>query len=191
MLKLEQTEGTRLDINERELRKKIIAGDKEAMGYFFNAYAARLYNFVFQRVNGNVHDAKDITQEACVKAIKALPSFRGNSSLYTWICTIAVNLIHDAYKATTKNVKMQTDYPWIVNEPSHEHNVEQLKKVVKDAISALPVHYQQILEAKYTLKLSQQEISRKIGISEKAVESLLVRARNAVRTQVEKLYGGE
>lgn len=179
------------EINEQQLRSKIVLGDKEALRTFFNIYFGRLYKFVFRRVNGDVHIAEDITQETCLKALENLAKFHGDSSLYTWMCTIAINLIR--LKAKTAKRKEFTEFPWIAveNNPEGQTDKDRLKSIVRQAITCLPVHYQQILEAKYTLGLSQNEISVQMGMSEKAVESLLTRARNALREEVKKHFRSE
>lgn len=175
------------EINEQELRRGILSGDKKAIHYFFDQYITRLYKFVFRRVNSDSHKAEDITQEACLKALESLANFRGTSSLYTYICTIAINLIRASHNMAKRDQDKLSNYPWIladVDSGKIEED-ENLENVIRQAVSALPVNYQQVIDAKYTLDMSHREISEEMGITEKAVESLLYRAREALRNELE------
>lgn len=181
------------EMDEQELRRGILSGDKKAIHYFFDQYITRIYKFVFRRVNGDSHKAEDITQEACLKALEALRDFRGTASLYTYICSIAINLIRASYNLEKKISDKLSNYPWILFDENRmqEASEESMENVIRQAVSALPINYQQVIESKYTLDLSHREISEEMGVSEKAVESLLYRAREALRNELEKFYKGE
>ena len=63
----------------------------------FRAYGKGLYAFLF-RMSGNQHDAEDLTQETFLSVMKKLPTFKGDSSVKTWIYSIAVNKFRDSLR---------------------------------------------------------------------------------------------
>ncbi len=74
-----------------DLIKGAKAGKSEAFGALIVKYQDRVYNAVW-RISGNAEDARDLTQEAFLKALQRISSFREDSGFYTWIFRIAVNL---------------------------------------------------------------------------------------------------
>jgi RNA polymerase sigma-70 factor (ECF subfamily) len=75
---------------DAELVSQVVGGDGAAFGPIVERYQDRLYNTVYRMV-GSAEDARDLVQEVFVKAYENLASFKGTSSLYTWLFRIAVN----------------------------------------------------------------------------------------------------
>ena len=73
------------------LVERVRSGDVEAFGLLVSRYQDRVYNTCW-RVCGHVEDARDLTQEAFLRAYQSIASFQGHSGFYTWIFRIAVNL---------------------------------------------------------------------------------------------------
>jgi len=82
--------GTSGGPTDPELVAKVVAGDGAAFGTIVERYQDRLYNAVYRLV-GSADDARDLLQNTFVKAYENLGTFRGRSSLYTWLFRIAVN----------------------------------------------------------------------------------------------------
>src|ERR1041384_5309920 len=76
---------------ELELFRRAQSGDRAAYGQLVIAYQDRLYNTVLRLV-GDVDEARELTQEAFVRGLMKLESFRGEASPYTWLFRIALNL---------------------------------------------------------------------------------------------------
>ena len=72
------------------LVKRVQAGDKSAFDVLVNKYQHKIVNLVTRYVKDN-DEALDVSQEAFLKAYRALPNFRGDSAFYTWLYRIAVN----------------------------------------------------------------------------------------------------
>jgi RNA polymerase sigma-70 factor (ECF subfamily) len=75
---------------ETELIKQAQAGDKEAFCLLTRAYERRIYSLAYHYCRQS-HDAEDLSQEVWLRAYVALPSFRGESSFYTWLRQIMIN----------------------------------------------------------------------------------------------------
>ncbi len=71
--------------------------DEEKFKKIYQKYQARLLNFILQKV-GRREDAEEILQETMISVLDSLPLFRGNSSLYTFLCSIAKHEIADFYR---------------------------------------------------------------------------------------------
>ena len=74
--------------DERELVRRMLAGDERAFGAFFDGYFPRVYRFALPRLGGDADASKDVVQATLVKAIRNLASFRGDAALFSWICQI-------------------------------------------------------------------------------------------------------
>ena len=96
--------------SEAELLRRARDGDRSAYGQIVIAYQDRLYNAVL-RLIGDREEARDITQEAFVRGLEKLDSFRGDAGPYTWLFRIAMNL------AITHLRKRQRDRTYSLDRP--------------------------------------------------------------------------
>ena len=75
---------------DQELVSRVQRGDKKAFDLLVLKYQQKVANLVSRYVR-DPHETLDVTQEAFIKAYKALPRFRGESAFYTWLYRIAIN----------------------------------------------------------------------------------------------------
>ena len=173
---------------EKELIKKIIAGNQKAIKEFYRKYQPRLLNFILQKVK-RCEDAEDILQDTMISVIDSLPLFRGDSSLYTFLCSIAGHEISDFYRKKKIKNFLFSHFPKIehivenlasqVLSPERVFEEKELKGEIIKTFMTLSEGYSKILRLKYIDGLSYGEISTKLKKSVKAVESKLARARQA------------
>jgi RNA polymerase sigma-70 factor (ECF subfamily) len=83
---------------EHRLVARARTGDGEAIEALIRHFQDRVFSLAL-RLLGNRADAEDLTQEAFVRAIEALPTFRGEAGFFTWLYRIAVNLARDRFRA--------------------------------------------------------------------------------------------
>ncbi len=96
---LSHTDGSkRRAEDEGDLVHKARQGDRWAMGELFERYHQKIYNMAFWMCGGSEDEARDATQEAFLRAFEKLEGFRGDSSFYTWLCRIAINVCLDNRK---------------------------------------------------------------------------------------------
>lgn len=173
-----------------ELAQRILAGDASAMETFYQRYFSRLYRFVYYQVGGSHDDAQDVLQDALIAAIKSLSSYRGDSSLYSWLCGVAWNKAADFRRREYRmaQVEQRTIKDMIENKgldanPSPDHALlrEENKERVQETLMALPEHYRQVLVLKYAEGLPVEDIAHIMRRTFKSTESLLTRARSAFR----------
>ncbi len=185
--------GRQPDPDELALLQRIARGDEGALAKFYDRYVDEVYRFVYHQVGGNRQDAEDVTQDTFIAAINSLETFRGDSRLYVWLCGIAWRKASDLRR---RRDHVKTPRPASDDELFELHAAvdpltveeiaerEAVRRHVWNALQTLPPHYSQALTLKYLEGFKVSEIALIMGKSEKAVESLLTRARDAFRAQL-------
>jgi RNA polymerase sigma-70 factor (ECF subfamily) len=183
-------------LDEKDLVQRMLRGEKRAFDAFFDAYASRLGSFAARRSSLDASAIEDVVQTTMINAMRSLATFRGGSSLFTWLCQICRNQLADARRKAARQPAVQsleqmieekplarvvqlTDY----RDPLDECATEDDRGAVRKAINRLPPNYVRILELRFGDELTVPEIARLLQISESAAESQLVRARQAFRSE--------
>ena len=179
-------------------RTEALAGDERAVGELADAMLTPLYRFCLYRLGGDRHLCEDVVQETLLRAIRDLDRYdphRSGGQIFGWLTGLARNEIRRALTGRPPAASLEAlwnrmdkqllaVYARLENEPFAEEVLrrEETRRMVNAAMSQLPPRYGSALEAKYVLGRSVREIADAWRLSEKAVESLLGRARAAFRT---------
>jgi RNA polymerase sigma-70 factor (ECF subfamily) len=83
-------------MDEQDLISRMRRGEQRAFDQFFDAYAERLAAFATRRSALDAAAIEDIVQMSMINAMRNLHQFRGESSVFTWLCQICRNLLADA-----------------------------------------------------------------------------------------------
>ncbi|MBS0612105.1 MAG: RNA polymerase sigma factor [Proteobacteria bacterium] len=181
--------------DDLELARRVLAGDHTAFGQLFEDYFPRLFRFILRRADRNVEVAQDVVQSALLKGLRNLASYRGEASLFTWLCQIARHEFADQrtrqQTADRILVALENDpsvraalesLQWAeLAEPQQALEREQRDDLVHAALDYLPSRYAHLLEMKYVEELPVEHIAQRLGTTATAVQSLLSRARAAFR----------
>ncbi len=154
-----------------------------------------------QRLCGE-EDAADLTQTVFLKVSRSLDSFRGDSSLSTWIYRIATNTAHDHASASPSTYEESMDadgspddYPdTSLPAADREYIRREMSACIRGVIDGLPAGYRSVLILSEFDELSNPEIAEVLGISIDAVKIRLHRARNVLREALKcecRLYHDE
>lgn len=171
------------------LVQRVASGDEDALESFFKRYADPLFAFIYHHLDESQQDAEELWQVTLSAAIRSLSTYRGQSSLFTWLCCIARHKIADHYRQRKLPLDVFSDVPdvqlraLISSDPLPEEYLLQRAtriQVVK-ALAALPEKYRSALVARYVEDRSVMEISQMLNKTYKGAESLLSRARSAFR----------
>src|SRR5436309_13175498 len=84
---------------EADLLKKAAAGNPSAVRALLDGYGDALYGFLYARGGGHASVAEDLLQETLIEAVRSASTFRGESSLKTWLCAIARRRLSRHYEA--------------------------------------------------------------------------------------------
>ncbi|WOX05135.1 RNA polymerase sigma factor [Microbulbifer pacificus] len=172
----------------------LLSGSEPAFTRFYDTYFPRIFRFCRLRI-GDEETCKDIVQQVLVNAMHGLSRYRGEASLFTWLCQIARNEISHWYKklghkqeltsSIDENTNLRTaieSMPAGIGGEFQSLHDDDLRTLVQTSLDLLPNSYGAALELKYIEGLSVSEIAHRLDIGEIAVQSLLARARKAFKT---------
>lgn len=186
---------TEMVTDDHELVGRMLAGSEEAFDRFFEGHFSRLYRFALPRLERNADAAEEVVQITLCKAVSALKGYRGESTLFTWLCTICRREIaahHERRGRRAEPVGLIEDSPDVLaaldslaatlgQDPESQLQRREVARLVQVTLDALPHAYGDALEWKYVHGLSVKEIAARLSLGVKAAESLLTRARQAFR----------
>ncbi len=177
--------------SDKKLVKRVQKGDKGAFDLLVLKYQHKIVNLVMRYVR-DPELALDITQEAFIKAYRALPRFRGDSAFYTWMYRIAVNTAKNhlaAQRRRPMNVELdlqdpeQYDLHAKLKETDTPEGValsNELKELVERAIAALPEDLRTAIILRELEGMSYEEIAQTMECPVGTVRSRIFRARDAI-----------
>ena len=184
---------TETEREERQLVRRMLAGDRQAFEDFFEGHFPGLYRFALARVK-DPDLARDIVQSAICNAIANLRSWRGEATLAAWLFTICRYEISGHFRKLKRKPPGEElieespevraaleSLPAGFEEPDERLRQKEVAHLVHATLDHLPPRYGQALEWKYVDGLSVKEIARRLEVGPKAAESLLTRARKAFR----------
>jgi RNA polymerase sigma-70 factor (ECF subfamily) len=140
-----------------------------------------VYGFIFARVGGDAATAEDLLQETFVESMRSAHTFRGDSTLSTWMRAIARRRIARYWEAERKAEVARSGLRPVEAEPER---IERRDEIVR-ALGRLPALHRQVLVMKYLDDLSVAEIGASLAKPRVQVQSLLQRAREGFRREME------
>jgi RNA polymerase sigma-70 factor (ECF subfamily) len=160
------------------------SGKTEAFGVLVRRYQDRLYPTVF-RLSGCAEDALDLLQEAFLRAYQKLDHFNGESSFYTWVYRIAVNLAFSDLRKrrpdTSGGFPIDPPDERTADDPAASLERAERDEQIQQALGALSPDHRTIVVMKEFDDLSYEEIGAMLGIPVGTVRSRLHRARCELR----------
>ncbi len=183
-----------LGLNEGELIQRACQGDPDAFYDLVQPCERGLFAAALS-VLGNAADAEEAAQEAVLKALAALPRFRGESKFSTWLIQITINEARLKLRKNRRHLyesldEQQTDeqgdcFPKDFADwreiPSEALQRKELREALKRALDSLPSKYREVLILRDVQHLNIQETAMVLGITEGSVKTRLLRARLQMR----------
>jgi RNA polymerase sigma-70 factor (ECF subfamily) len=182
---------------------RALQGDAEAVRRLAQANMEPLYRFCFYRVGSSRDLCEEVVQETLVRAIDQLDRYqpdRCDSNIFPWLTGLARNEIRRVLAREKAGVSLEAMwarmdeelraiFARLESEPLAEEVLEreETRELVGATMSQLPSHYREALEQKYVSGQSVREMAAAQSVSEKAIESLLTRARKAFRETFQAL----
>lgn len=184
--------------DDRQLVARVQKGDKRAFDLLVLKYQSRILALVVRFVQDS-HEAQDVTQEAFVKAYRALGNFRGDSAFYTWLYRIAINtaknyLVSRNRRPPASGVDAQ-DAEFFegehalknIDSPERLLLRDEIDKTVQDSIGKLPEDLRVALTLREYEGLSYEDIAAVMQCPVGTVRSRIFRAREAVDKALQPL----
>ena len=186
-------------ITDTELVARVQHGDKSAFDLLVLKYQHRIVKLVGRYVREPA-DALDVTQDAFIKAYRALPNFRGESAFYTWLYRIAINTAKNHLVAAARR---PSDVDLGSNEDGEQFEIEdmqstletpdrlllteEIRLTVVDAIEKLPDDLRTAIMLRELDGLSYEEIATAMDCPIGTVRSRIFRAREAIDLRLKPL----
>lgn len=191
--------------NEREvdqlLVERVQRGDKRAFELLVLKYQRKI-NRLVSRLVRDAAEIEDVTQEAFIKAYRALPQFRGDSAFYTWLYRIAINtaknyLASQGRRAptTTDNAAEEAetfdeaDQLRDINTPESLLMSKQVGETVNRAMEALPEELRMAIQLREIEGMSYEDIALAMECPIGTVRSRIFRARESIAAELRPLLG--
>jgi RNA polymerase sigma-70 factor (ECF subfamily) len=177
---------------EARLLAAAASGERAALRWLLDEVAPVVYGFIFARVGGNDAIAEDLLQDTLLEAVRSAHGFRGEASASTFLCAIARRRLARHYEAERKAALARSRLHVVEGQPrpTPDHaldtGLERRDEVIRALGRLSPLH-RQVLVLKYLDARSVEQIADELGRSRVQVQSLLQRAREALRREL----GGE
>jgi RNA polymerase sigma-70 factor (ECF subfamily) len=201
-----ETDGSAVDVPDAELIRRARSGDREAFAPLVEAHLPQVWSVVF-RILRHQEDTEDVVQEVFLAAYQALPSFRGEARLSTWLHRIAVTRALNHLDRSEEKIRRasqaleegppggagRTTAPsvaaavWQSRDPSPLKSLEagEIRRRLAECLGKLPAAWRAVLALRDVDRISYEEIAQVSRIALGTVRSRLARARLALRDCME------
>jgi len=166
-------------MNEQELIRRAAQGDEAAVRELYRLHAPRVYA-VTRRLAGCDALAEDYAQEAWVRALRALPGFRGDARFSTWIHRIAVNAALHGRRWRERRVRHEIPLPMALPTYGRAEGTE-LRLTLAHAVDQLPEGMRRVLILHDVEGYTHEEIGETLGVAAGTSKSQLFKARARLR----------
>jgi RNA polymerase sigma factor (sigma-70 family) len=177
-------------INDEEIIKRILKGEKHLYESIMRKYNLRLYRICMSIINDD-KEAEDIMQIAYVNAYQQLARFQYKSSFGTWLTRILINetLLHKKRTIKHPHVPMEeTDNRYHDDTPLKSLMDKELKTILENAVSALPEKYRMVFVMREIQEMSTNETMEVLNLGESNVKVRLNRAKEMLRDELSGYY---
>ena len=192
-------------MSDREVDQKLVEraqrGDKQAFDLLVSKYQRKLARLLSRFIR-DAAEVEDVTQEAFIKAYRALPTFRGDSAFYTWLYRIGINTAKNYLVAMGRRAPTSTDVDAEeaegfeggeqlrdMNTPENELMSRQVADNVNQTLAELPEELRTAITLREIEGLSYEDIANIMNCPIGTVRSRIFRAREAIAVKLRPLLG--
>ena len=183
---------------DQQLVARTQSGDASAFDQLVVKYTPRLYGLVYN-MTSNHEDTNDLLQDVFAKAYKAIRGFRGKSSFYTWIHSIAVNMTLNFLKKRGRryhlslddvDASIQNDKEFLeltaTSSPVREADLSELQRRLNEAMMKLSDEHRAVVTMFHIQGMPHAEISKILRVSEGTVRSRLFYANRQLQNYLDE-----
>ena len=192
-------------MTDREIDRQLVAraqrGDKQAFALLVEKYQRKLARLLSRFIRDSA-EVEDVTQEAFIKAYRALPAFRGDSAFYTWLYRIGINTAKNYLMAMGRRAPTSTEVEAEaaegleegeqlrdINTPESLLLSKEIAETVNATIEQLPEELRAAIRMREIEGRSYEEIAQAMQCPIGTVRSRIFRAREAIAEQLRPLLG--
>jgi RNA polymerase sigma-70 factor (ECF subfamily) len=186
---------------DQQLVERVQRGDKRAFDLLVSKYQRKLGRLLSRFIR-DPSEVEDVTQEAFIKAYRALPGFRGESAFYTWLYRIGINTAKNHLVAMGRRAPTSTELDAEeaegveageqlrdLNTPENQMMSQQVGDTVNQTLQELPEELRTAITLREIEGLSYEEIATVMRCPVGTVRSRIFRAREAVAQKLRPLLG--
>ncbi|MDI3533885.1 MAG: polymerase sigma-70 factor, subfamily [Thermosediminibacterales bacterium] len=186
-----------MNFNEQQLIKKCQEGNLQAFSKLVKLYEKKVFNIAY-RMLGDYEEAGDVSQEVFLRIYKSIESFKGNSSLATWIYRVTTNMCIDQLRRKkgkqiySLDEPIETDYgklypeaPDASDTPEEQVLKKDVQKLIKKSLEKLPEEQRIVIVLRDIQGFSYNDIAEITGCSLGTVKSRINRGRKALKDIIE------
>lgn len=178
-------------MDENQVVKAVLAGDKNAFATIIDKYKNPLYNTILRMIK-NPHLAQDLTQEVFIKVYEQLPKYALGTNFKSWLYRIATNYCID-YLRKKQPTQVELEVVELASESANHPEVILMKKekqrTLEKLVTQLPADERAIILMRYVNDLTYEEIAECLGLSANDVGNKVYRAKQKMRKQLKE--GGD
>jgi len=179
-----------------DLTRRLAAGDEEAFRIFHAAYFDRLLRYVFVIARGDEEAAREAVQETMTRVVRYARPFDSAEAFWSWLTVLARSAVVDRGRRSQRYWRLIRNYAlwWKPhqNEGRDDRETEDyLQQLLLDGLSTLEPVDRGLVQKKYLEGLAIREIALEVNLTERAVESRLLRARRQLREMLLKRLNDE
>lgn len=176
---------------DRVLVTRAQSGDESAFDELFILYRKRLRQACLSKL-GDADEAEDIAQEAFARAWRALPGFNGERKFYSWLAVIAANLCTDVLRRRTVSSRVSAAVGELELASPDESGEDLIvvaaeRELAKRALRCLPQRQKRLIQLREQSGWSYEKIAYHEGLSSNSIETLMSRARQALKREFARL----
>jgi RNA polymerase sigma-70 factor (ECF subfamily) len=190
-------------MTDREIDRQLVAraqrGDKQAFELLVEKYQRKLARLLSRFIRDPA-EVEDVTQEAFIKAYRALPAFRGDSAFYTWLYRIGINTAKNYLMAMGRRAPTSTEVEAEdaegfeegeqlrdINTPESVLLSNEIARTVNATIEQLPEELRTAIQMREIEGMSYEDIAKAMDCPIGTVRSRIFRAREAISEQLRPL----
>jgi RNA polymerase sigma-70 factor, ECF subfamily len=192
-------------MTDRDIDRQLVAraqrGDKQAFELLVEKYQRKLARLLSRFIRDPA-EVEDVTQEAFIKAYRALPAFRGDSAFYTWLYRIGINTAKNYLMAMGRRAPTSTEVEADeaegfeegeqlrdINTPESMLLSNEIAQTVNATIESLPEELRTAIQMREIEGMSYEDIAKAMDCPIGTVRSRIFRAREAIAEQLRPLLG--
>jgi RNA polymerase sigma-70 factor (ECF subfamily) len=172
------------------LTRRLAAHDEAAFREFHTRYFDRLYQFLLVVARGQEHEAQEALQETLLRVARKTRVFDDEEAFWCWLKVVARNVARDGGRKRRRYVALVEKFSafWKLEESRSDDAEARLHELLAESLGELAAEDRSLMEDKYLNGTAVRELSSETGLTEKAVESRLLRLRRRLRARLhEKL----
>lgn len=162
------------------VRQYLDTRSEAAFRSLYRRYTPRIYGVVFRMLGGDVQETQDVVQEAWIRVAERLATFRWESSLATWVTSVAINVARNHYRSRrVREDRELADVSEMPAPPRIERAIDSVD--MARAVARLAEGYREVIVLHDVHGYTHDEIAEMLGIASGTSKSQLTRARRALR----------